>query len=120
MNAWVLPGISKAWYKEPNYKSSANKIKDVVCDEFGVPFHYVLNRRRHADVLIVKQVLSFFLYYYSKMPYKGIGEYLCPHRPYDHSTVLHNVSCVQKFLEVEEDLESRLLQIHAKLIKLES
>lgn len=92
-----------------------HKIKDAVCEHFGVEDIYFLNGSSKESPLLLRQIFHYLSRELNKnfVTYKEIGSYYSDvsGRSYDHSTVINSHNKIENYLSYDKDLQTQLNQI---------
>lgn len=87
-------------------------ILDVVCEHFGVSREKVLGRSRWASICEARHIAIYLTYHYGLKTCVEVARLFNR----DHTTVIHSLSIVNGYCEVEEGYRELLQQIQMKLL----
>lgn len=104
-------------YLDRNGKLTPDKIIDKVCNYFGKKRVEVLYKSRLRELVIVRQVIAYFmkkLIEIDKRPIsqEGIGEVL----GLNHATVLHSIRTVNNLMDSDKEFKANIETLEKLLI----
>lgn len=73
-------------------------IKSVVLNAFCVDENDVFEKTRKADIVIVRQLIAYFYYQYTRLTFRAIADIIGKR---DHATVMHSVVTISSNIEVD-------------------
>lgn len=110
---YVVPGIKRDKQKLVRYPS--DQIVEAVKAIMQISSRGLFTRGRDQPRMTIRQMTTYLLYYYAgpTMSLKAIGQFLvyAGKKPYDHTTVLHNVNLFKDLLATEDRWKENLNRI---------
>lgn len=94
-------------------------IEDIVqffAEKFGVEKAVIIGKSRKQEIVLIRDVITYFLREYAEMSYPAIGKLLGNR---DHTTIIHSYNKTKNNIKNKDEFESNFLEIalKAKTIK---
>lgn len=86
-------------------------IERIICIFYGIAIEQIYSKRRDRDIVTCRHLSMYFIRRYTKMSLKSIGERFGR----DHTTVIHAIGSVVKFMDIEEDYRKEVICIEEKI-----
>ena len=91
--------------------NSKDDIVDMLAARFGVDREDIEGPSRRKELVVVRDLVAYFLRRYAEMSYPAIGRLLGGR---DHTTIIHSYKKIQNSLDEEKDFESKFAELVAK------
>ncbi len=104
---YVFKGLNNnKFYKRKKIKNfftlddnqKINKIISIVCERYGVQFHWLTTKSRQRDFCVPRQIIMYLAYRTTKLNLSNIG--ILFNR--DHATVLHANKIVNNLIDTDK------------------
>ncbi len=90
-----------------------DKVLKIIARHYSISINELKSRKRHKDIAIVRQVVFYFMKKLTFCSLQTIGQFVGKR---DHSTVLHAITKVERFIEKDRDFAKKLNNIEQKIL----
>jgi chromosomal replication initiation ATPase DnaA len=104
-SAYAIPGLRKSKDLDGEFKLSqkmqSDRIIDICCNHFGIPFEEVKKKNRYKDYVSCRRFIIYFLRMNTSLTTIKIAELLKPSIS-DHTTVVHHIRQTSDYIATKD------------------
>ena len=94
--------------------SKGEMIYRIVCVYFGYPEENVSSRSRKREYVLTRNVAMYLIRHNTDCTLRHIGSIVAK-KPLDHTTVLHGIDSICKYLEVSDELDNDIEELQNEI-----